>query len=153
MTSPPNSPPPEQQQDPAAPPVITTRTLTAELVTLSEINSTNVPASLTVWLDYDGAPPQATDTGELYLGQHNAPFDDTGTLTLELVPNSRITPHTRYRASLAVTGDEARVFVFTMPDRDADLVDLIPRVIPPARGLALSGGGVLLLSDGSRLLV
>ena len=134
---------------------LVTRTLTARLRTLTEINDGPVVGSLSVWVDVDEGepPPRSNDDDSWIAGLYGPKKFVDGTATFELVPNSRLTPDgTRYKAELFVAKSR-RVMTFTMPDNDAALDDLVPRTVRQARGLALSGGGVLLLSDGSRLLV
>ena len=154
MTSPPNSPPPEQQQNPAAPPVITTRRLTARLADISGATFSDDSAAMHVTLiENEGDPPPAAteDPTRLLGGTQTARFRN-GEAAIDIVPNSRITPaDTRYEVTLSAA-PMRRVVKIAMPDRDAELGELIPRPVQ-GRALRLSTGGVLLLNDGSRLLI
>ena len=133
---------------------IVTRTLTARLFDINAEAYDDGQAALHVFLirNDDGPVPAATDDPTaLITGTQKARFVN-GEATLELIPNSRITPaNTRYQATLTAN-PASTVIKFVMPDRDAQLGDLIPRPVQ-GRALRLSTGGVLLLNDGSRLLI
>ena len=133
---------------------IVTRTLSARLVDLNATAYDDGFAALHVTLIVpdEGPVPAATDDPTaLVTGTQKARFV-AGAASLELIPNSRITPaDTRYMVTLTANPQAAN-FHIVMPDRDADLADLIPRPVQ-GRALRLSTGGVLLLNDGSRLLL
>ena len=133
---------------------IVTRTLSARLVDINAEAYDDGQAALHVSIivpDSGPVPIATDDPTALVTGTQKARFVN-GAASLELIPNSRLTPaDTRYQATLT-SNPQAVNFNFVMPDRDADLADLIPRPVQ-GRALRLSTGGVLLLNDGSRLLL
>ena len=133
---------------------IVTRTLSARLVDLNAEAYDDGQAALHVSIivpDSGPVPVATDDPTALITGTQKARFVN-GEATLELIPNSRITPaDTRYQATLTAN-PQASTIKFVMPDRDANLADLTPRPVQ-GRALRLSTGGVLLLNDGSRLLL
>ena len=133
---------------------IVTRTLTARLADINATAHDDGIARLKLRLDIPaGDPvPVTVDTPETMItGEQETGFTG-GIATLDVIPNSRLTPSdTRYVAQLTANTGQT-VWRIVMPDRDADFADLIPRPVQ-GRALRLSTGGVLLLNDGSRLLL